>query len=332
MAKYHVSLFSCFLFLFDSTRYWDSLRSITEKWDKAKIYLDNAQKLVPTFEMSPIDVVMKRVETLRSLSKFLSHCGHLNEGCMVGRVLVDETRKYFGDSHETHARALASLSYILQKQGHLSESLIFCEKSHKLLLQLLGANHPDIAESLSTLGGITRAQGHLDLAVEHHKRALNIRLHLFGNTHPLTEASLDVVGYILSAQGNHNEALEYCKRALDTRIRLFGEDHPDTATSTSSTGVAYDNKGDHNEGLKHTIEHSTLSWACLERIIPILPQCSITLVSLYLKKTTSMRHWYITEESSIFAFVCLEKITLTQQHHSTTSGWLIQKPIIQMRH
>ncbi|MBE0612853.1 MAG: CHAT domain-containing protein [Burkholderiales bacterium] len=206
-------------------------------------------------------------QELMDQSEALIAKGEYARGEESARLLVDEAKKIFGDSHPDTATSLNVIADAQLRQGKYAEAQKNFSAALNIYEQRLGPDHVSTAAALNNLALVLEKLGDYPSAESLLRRSLRILEKTLGRAHQDTATTLSNLGRVLDLQGKFGEttsgatpvpgedakqlsvrAQELIERGqyreaetLHYRVvaiheKTLGPDSPTTATSLSNLG------------------------------------------------------------------------------------------------
>lgn len=186
----------------------------------------------------------------------------------LGRQLVEEGLRVFGDAHANTASSYSLLASALFRQGRYAESESQFRRALEIYERRSGPDSVNVASALNNLALVLERIGNFSGAEVLLRRSHRILDKMLGSNHPDTATTLSNLGRVLdnqgklgadvqsqatdasgenaqqlaaraealAAKGQYQEAETVHHRVLGIHERALGTEHPTTATSLSNLG------------------------------------------------------------------------------------------------
>jgi hypothetical protein len=175
-----------------------------------------------------------RLTLLWKCARTLCSDGRWNEAEELEVLVIETSKKVFGNEHPDTLNSLGNLASTYRNQGRWKEAEELGVQVMETKKRVLGEEHPDTLASMSNLTSTYWNQGRWKEAEELFVQVIETTKRVFGDEHPNTLTSMANLALTYWNQGRWKEAEELEVQVMETRKKVLGEEHPDSLTSMNN--------------------------------------------------------------------------------------------------
>jgi tetratricopeptide (TPR) repeat protein len=177
--------------------------------------------------------------TARETVSDLYHAGKYEEGAKAAAMLIDLTRRRYGEESTVLASAISWLGRSEEKLNLVKEAEPLFKRSVAIAERALGPNRLEVAKFLYNLVLLYTHQGRYAEAEPLLGGILNIREKSLGPSHSDVGEALNNMGQLYENLGRYAEAEPLFKRSLAIAENTFGPDHSNAGAVLNNLSLAW---------------------------------------------------------------------------------------------
>jgi serine/threonine-protein kinase len=177
--------------------------------------------------------------SMSALASTHFYAGHYDTSDSLNTVVLDMSRRLFGERHPMVAEDLINLGATQLERGDYAAAEAYDRQALDITRAWYGPGHPKTAASLTLLARALVYQKRNEEATALLTEALSIRERVYGPMHPMVASTVNELGNIAVAEDRYDEAVAHFTRMVEIYRAAYGGKHYLIGVALSNLASAY---------------------------------------------------------------------------------------------